>query len=94
MGIWEATGERAFRLSLTTIETDAHGVFTGTSTVECFPVLDEDGMSFTDDGLRSSTTARDATFAINPTLSVTNPAPLVARRVGAASAGFPGADSA
>jgi hypothetical protein len=88
MGFWEATSDRELHVTLTAIETDGDGAFTGTTTVESFPVLGEDGMSFTDDGLRTSATARDATFSVVAAVTGGSLA-LTAHRLAAGAAGFP-----
>jgi hypothetical protein len=88
MGFWEATSNRELHVALTAIETDGDGGFTGTTTIESFPVLGEDGMSFTDDGLRTSATARDATFSV-VAATTGSPQALTAHRLAAGAAGFP-----
>ena len=88
MGFWEATSDRELHVALTAIETDGDGGFTGTTTIESFPVLGEDGMSFTDDGLRTSATARDATFSV-VAATTGGPQALTAHRLAAGAAGFP-----
>jgi hypothetical protein len=85
MGFWEATSDRELHVALTAIETDGDGAFIGTTTIESFPVIGEDGMSFTDDGLRTSATARDATFSVVAAATGGSVA-LTAHRI---AAGFP-----
>jgi len=93
MGAWEATSDRSIPLALTTIDTDADGAVTGTRTVDTYPVVHVDRMSFADDGLRTRDTARDASGTV---ISVRGGAvgqapialPLTALRMGGGQSGF------
>jgi len=93
MGAWEATSDRSIHLALTTIDTNADGAFTGTLTVDTYPVVHVDRMSFADDGLRTTATARDASGAVT---SVKGGAvgqapiatPFTALRMGGGQSGF------
>jgi hypothetical protein len=64
IGAWEATSDRSIHLELTPIDTNADGAFTGTLTVDTYPVVHVDRMSFADDGFRTRVTARDASGAV------------------------------
>jgi hypothetical protein len=61
-GIWEPDPEVAQGIHFTSVQNvhDAAGAFTGTITVDGYPVASEDGQSFYDDATRARVTLRDA----------------------------------
>jgi hypothetical protein len=91
MGTWEAIGSHKLHVTLTSILTDAAGAFTGTTTVDTYPVLDEKGNSLTYDTAMTSTTVRDA--SLQEVLAVagvaTTTEPQVAWRMGSGRSAFP-----
>jgi hypothetical protein len=60
MGSWVPVSERGIHFVFTNRTYDATGALTGYFTVEGFPVVSEDGMSFWDDGTQAFVTIRDA----------------------------------
>lgn len=65
-GVWEPDPENERGIHFTSVQNihDAGGVFTGTITVDGYPVASDDGQSFYDDGERVRITFRDATGAV------------------------------
>jgi hypothetical protein len=74
-GVWEPDGDRGIHITFTATTFDAAGAVTGTITVDGYPVANEDGQSFWDDGTRVVVTLRDATGAVS---QVVNTVPAVA----------------
>ena len=64
-GVWEPDGERGIHITFMALTYDAAGAVTGTITVDGYPVANEDGNSFWDDGTRVVVTLRDATGAVS-----------------------------
>jgi hypothetical protein len=60
IGTWAPTGERSIRFTLVQALSDAEGTYLGTFTLEGYPVVSEDGLSFLDDGTQAKVTIRDA----------------------------------
>jgi hypothetical protein len=75
MGVWEPVSERGIHVTFTGQNRDATGAVTGTVTVDGYPVANEDGMSFWDDGTQAVVTLRDPTGAVT---QVINTVPRVA----------------
>ncbi len=63
-GTWEPDSEYGIHFTSVQNVHDASGAFTGTTTVDGYPVASEDGESFYDDGSRVRVTMRDASGAI------------------------------
>ena len=64
-GVWEPDGERGIHITMMALTYDAAGAVTGSITVDGYPVANEDGDSFWDDGTRAVVTLRDATGAVS-----------------------------
>jgi hypothetical protein len=64
IGTWEPTGPRSIHLTGISIESDANALFTGTSTLDGYPEVSEDGQTWTDPGTQAQLTIRDATNAV------------------------------
>ena len=89
-GRWETTGERSFHFTTVQVLSDPDGVFLGTLTVDGYPTVSEDGMSFIDDSPESHATLRDPVGTVTSTIEPhrdTNP--LMAMRIDVGSPGFP-----
>ena len=67
-GTWEPDSEYGIHFTSVQNVHDATGAFTGTTTVDGYPVASEDGESFYDDGSRVRVTIRDASGAITMVL--------------------------
>ncbi len=59
MGSWAPVSARGIHFVFTNRTYDATGAFTGYFTVDGFPVASEDGLSFWDDGTKTTVTIRD-----------------------------------
>jgi len=60
IGTWEPTGARSIHVTALDIGSDATGVYTGTTTLDGYPEVSEDGQSWTDEGTQVKVTIRDA----------------------------------
>ena len=63
-GVWEPDGDRGIHITFMALTYDAAGAVTGSITVDGYPVANEDGDAFWDDGTRAVVTLRDATGAV------------------------------
>lgn len=70
IGVWEPDPDNERGIHFTTVQNvhDASGAFTGTGTVDGYPVASEDGQSFYDDGKRVRVTFRDAANTVTMVL--------------------------
>jgi hypothetical protein len=64
IGTWEPISERGIHLTGISMESDATAAFTGTFTLDAYPVVSEDGQTWVDDGTQVKATLRDATNTI------------------------------
>jgi hypothetical protein len=64
IGSWEPTGDRSLRFTFVQALSNLDGTYRGTFTLNGFPVVSDDGLSFVDDGTQASVALRDATNAI------------------------------
>jgi hypothetical protein len=64
IGTWEPISERGIHLTGISLETDANAAFTGSFTLDAYPVVSEDGQTWTDDGTQVKATIRDATNTV------------------------------
>src|SRR3954466_564065 len=64
IGTWEPISERGIHITGISMESDANAAFTGTFTLDAYPVVSEDGQTWTDDGTQVKATIRDATNAV------------------------------
>lgn len=64
MGVWEPVSERGIHITFTWQNRDATGAVTSTVTVNGYPVANEDGRSFWDEGTQAVVTVRDPTGAV------------------------------
>ena len=64
IGAWEPQGERGVHFTSIQVLTDQDAKFRGTFLIESFPVVSDDGMSFTDNSPESRFVLRDAQGAI------------------------------
>src|SRR3954451_1044399 len=60
IGTWEHISERGIHLTGISMDSDANAAFTGTFTLDAYPVVREDGQTWTDDGTRVKAPIRDA----------------------------------
>ena len=92
VGRWEPVDERTAHFTAVQILSDADGQFLGTITIDGYPVVNEDGQSFIDDGSQGSVTIRDAAHQIVET--ITEPPTVTGVRMGVGAPGFPAASPA
>jgi hypothetical protein len=94
IGVWEPTGERSIQFIFVQALSDVDGTYLGTFTLEGYPEVSEDGLSFVDEGTRARVTIRDANNVITMQAGGGEGAepitpPVHARRMRIANAGFP-----
>ena len=93
IGSWEPTGERSIRFTIVQALSDGDGTYRGTFTLNGFPEVSEDGLSFVDEGTKASVTVRDATNAVVFEAGGEGEEPITppvhARRIRAGDPGFP-----
>jgi hypothetical protein len=68
MGTWEPVDEYGIHFTFTVANFSATGEYTGTGTVDGYPVVSDDGTQFWDDGSKVMITVRDATGAVVQTI--------------------------
>jgi hypothetical protein len=93
IGTWEPTGERSFRFTLVQPLSDAAGTYLGTFSLDGFPEVSEDGLSFVDEGTKAVMTVRDANNVIVMQAGGEGEEPMTppvhARRIRVGDPGFP-----
>jgi hypothetical protein len=79
-GLWEPDPENERGIHFTSIQStfDMTGAYTGTWTIDGYPVASEDGETFSDDWARSTVTIRDATNAVVAVLGNDGSMPVIA----------------
>ena len=87
VGRWEPVDERTAHFTAVQILSNADGQFTGTITIDAYPVVSEDGQTIVDDGSRGSVTIRDAAHKIVQT--ITEPPTVTGVRMAVDAPGFP-----
>lgn len=88
-GTWQADSERRGHFTAVQNISDAEGVFLGSTTIDGFPEVNDDGRSFIDDGSRVIVTIRDPTGAVVDSFPGEGSRPVTALRMGGGSPGFP-----
>jgi hypothetical protein len=91
VGTWEADGERRGHFTAVQVTSDASGAFTGTTTVDGYPLVSEDGQTFIDDGSKVMVTIRDPAGAIVQQFPGAGSRPVTGMRMGPSKPGFPAA---
>jgi hypothetical protein len=86
-GRWEPVSERGIHFTSVQWHSDANGVYTGSVTVDGYPVVSEDGQTLLDTGTPGSVTIRDAAHQVVQV--VTNPPPVTGVRMRVGTPGFP-----
>jgi hypothetical protein len=89
VGTWEADGERRGHFTAVQVTSDANGTFTGTTTIDGYPVVSEDGQTFIDDGSKAIVTIRDSSGAIIQEITGVFARPVTGMRMGPGVPGFP-----
>ena len=92
VGTWEPDGERRGHFTAVQVLSDAAGTFLGTVTIDGYPVVNDDGQTFADDGSKVTVTIRDPAGAVvQQVLPTGAPSgrPVTGMRMGPGSPGFP-----
>ncbi len=89
VGTWQADSERRGHFTAVQVLSDANGTFLGTTTVDGYPEVSEDGQTFIDDGSRVLVTIRDPSGAIVQQFPGAGSRPVTGTRMGVGSPGFP-----
>jgi hypothetical protein len=92
-GVWEPVGERGAHFTVVQIHSDATGTFTGTVTIDGYPVVSEDGTTLLDDQSQGTITIRDVTGAIVQEIPTAGTPPVTGNRMGVGAPGFPEASA-
>src|SRR5215204_5505512 len=71
IGVWEPTGERSVHVTWVQVLSDGNGTYLGTFTLDGYPEVSADGLSWDDPGTQVHFTIRDASNAI--VMQVGNP---------------------
>ncbi len=89
VGTWVADGERRGHFTAVQVISDADGTFLGTTTVDGYPLVNEDGQTFIDDGSKVIITIRDPAGAIVQQFPGAGARPVTGTRMGDGRSGFP-----
>jgi hypothetical protein len=89
IGTWEPVSDRGVHFTSCQLFSDANGAFTGTLTIDGYPVVSEDGQTFLDDQSQVVITVRDAAGAILQQMPGAGAPPVTGIRMGVGAPGFP-----
>ena len=89
LGVWEPVSERGIHFTSTQLHSDANGTYTGSVTVDGYPVVSEDGQTILDDLSQTVATIRDAAGAIVQQIPGAGSPPVIGVRMAVGSPGFP-----
>jgi hypothetical protein len=88
-GTWEPDGPQRGHFTGVQLLSDANGTFTGSVTVDGYPVVSEDGQTFIDDGSKVVVTIRDPSGAVVASFPGAGSRPVTAIRMSPGNPGFP-----
>lgn len=89
-GVWESTGERSSHFTVVQTLSNPDGLYLGTLTIDGFPTVSEDGMTFIDDSPESYVTIRDPAGNVVSVIEGARVAqPVTGTRIVTGSPGFP-----
>jgi hypothetical protein len=88
-GTWEPDGPQRGHFTGVQLLSDANGTFTGSVTVDGYPVVSEDGQTFIDDGSKVVVTIRDPSGAVVASFPGAGGRPVTAIRMSPGNPGFP-----
>jgi hypothetical protein len=89
-GRWEAIDERRAHFTTIQVLSTEDGTFVGTFTLDAYPTVSDDGMSFVDDSPDSQITIRDPGGNVTSVIPGNrNTNPLMASRIDVGAPGFP-----
>jgi hypothetical protein len=88
-GTWEPDGRHRGHFTAVQLQSDANGTFTGSVTVDGYPVVSDDGQTFIDDGSKVIVTIRDPSGAVVASFPGAGGRPVTAIRMSPGNPGFP-----
>ena len=95
MGLWEPYDEQTGHFTAVQAIADMTGKLIGSVTIDGHPHVNEDGMTFIDDGSLVTVTIRDAAGAVVTVVPPGTPGrPVTAVKMRVGNPGFPGEESA
>jgi len=94
VGTWTADSDRRGHFTAVQSLSDLEGTFLGTITIDGYPEVSEDGMTFIDDGSRVVITIRDPGGAVVDAFPGAGGRPVTGTRMGVDAPGFPEATPA
>lgn len=87
-GTWEPVSDRGIHFTGVQLHSDANGTYTGSVTIDGYPVVSEDGQMILDDQSLGKITIRDAAGVILQQMPAAGAPPVTGRRMGVDSPGF------
>jgi hypothetical protein len=88
-GTWEPDGPQRGHFTGVQLLSDANGTFTGSVTVDGYPVVSDDGQTFIDAGSKVIVTIRDPSGAVVDSFPGAGSRPVTAIRMSPGNPGFP-----
>src|SRR5262245_8964110 len=88
-GTWEPDGPQRGHFTGVLLQSDANGTFTGSVTVDGYPVVSDDGQTFIDDLSKVIVTIRDPSGAVVASFPGAGGRPITAIRMSPGNPGFP-----
>jgi hypothetical protein len=88
-GTWEPISARGVHFTGVQLHSDASGTYTGSVTIDGYPVVSEDGQTLLDDQAQGKFTLRDAAGAVVQEMATAGAPPVTGTRMGVGSPAFP-----
>jgi hypothetical protein len=89
-GTWEPVSDRGAHFTSVQLHSDASGTYTGSVTIDAYPVVSEDGQTIFDDQSQGKVTIRDAAGTILQEVASAGAPPVTGVRMAVGAPGFPG----
>ena len=89
VGVWEAYDEQRAHFTASQTLSDLNGVVIGVVTIDGYPLVSEDGLTFADDGELVTVTIRDANGVVLDSFPGAGGLPVRGIRLGIGNAAFP-----
>lgn len=87
-GTWEPVSDRGVHFTGVQLHSDANGVYTGSVTIDGYPVVSDDGQTILDDQSQGKITIRDAAGAILQEMPTAGAPPVTGIRMAVGAPGF------
>ena len=87
-GVWKPVSPRGVHFTGVQIHSDANGTYTGSVTIDGYPVVSEDGQTILDDQSQGKITIRDANGAILQEIATAGAPPVTGTRMDVGVPGF------